>query len=165
MDELDEIRLVVEELYAGLDVLPYHVFLGVDRDADGDALREAFHHRARRFHPDRFYALEDPELRTRVYAVYKRIAEAYRVLGDPELRREYEEQRRQGAIRLDKRERAGAPKRPEDTLTNPNAKKYYDLALEAERRNDARGARLNLQLALQFDPNNPLLKEKLEKYR
>lgn len=166
MDDLAELRLIVDELYAGLDVLPYHVFLGVARDADGDALRAAFHHRAQQFHPDRFYSHSDEELRRRVYAVYKRITEAYRVLGDPEARRQYEEQRKQGAIRLDAKERpAGTLKRPEDAVTDPNARKYYTLALDAERRGDARGAKLNLQLALQLDPKNPLLLEKLEKYK
>ncbi len=58
-DVPEDLRRLVEELHAGLDVLPYHVFLGVPADARGDALRAAFHHRARELHPDLFYDEED----------------------------------------------------------------------------------------------------------
>ncbi len=165
MDELDQLRLIIDALYAGLATEPYHVFLGVAETCAGDDLRAAFHARAEMLHPDRFHVDGDPELRARVYAVYKRITEAYRVLGDPDTRRQYEEQRKEGAIRFERRERPGAPaKRPEDLLS-PGAKKYWGLVLEAERRGDTKGAKLNLQLALQMDPNSDLLKAKMETYK
>lgn len=166
-DDLAELRLIVDELHAGLDRHPYHVFLGVSETATGDELRTAFHARAALLHPDRFFELEDAALRDRIYAVYKRVTEAYRVLGDPESRRQYEAQRKQGKVRLEAGERKTGPvlRRPEDAVTHPMAKKYYTLALEAERRGDAKGAKLNFQLALQMEPGNPVLKEKLEKYK
>jgi DnaJ-class molecular chaperone len=165
-EELGEVRLIVDELHAGLDTLAYHVFLGVLESASGDELRQAFHARARLLHPDRWYELEDQALRERIYAVYKRVTEAYRVLGDPEARRQYEAQRAAGKVRLDKTDRGSAgPRRPEDAVTSPQAKKYYLMALDAERRGDARGAKLNFQLALQMEPGNAVLKEKLEKYK
>lgn len=166
--DLDELKLILDELHAGLDVLPYHVYLGVAPDCAGDQLRQAFHHRAQRFHPDRFYSHPSAELRARVYAVYKRITEAYRVLGDAELRRAYEEQRRNApapVVRLDRApRRPSGPIRLEETL-QPQAKKYYQMALDSERRGDAKGAKLNLQLALQLAPQHPLLLEKMEKYK
>jgi curved DNA-binding protein CbpA len=158
-DELD----LLEALHGALESQPYHVFLGVDPECAGDELRSAFHQRAALFHPDRFHAVKDKELRAQVYAVYKRITEAYRVLGDPESRKMYEQQRAQGAIRLD-RDRPAPPKRVEDALS-PQAKKYWTMALDSERRGDLKGAKLNLQMALQLEPGSALLKEKLEKLK
>jgi curved DNA-binding protein CbpA len=165
IDDLKDVRLLVAELHAALDSAPYHVFLGVDERAAGDDLRRAFHARAQLLHPDRFYDIDDDELRGRIYAVYKRITEAYRVLGDPTTRKKYEEQRARGGVRFDAVERAPALKRPEDAVSHPAAKKYFLLALDAERRGDQKSARLNLQLALQMDPGNSVLKERLEKLK
>jgi curved DNA-binding protein CbpA len=157
VDELDEVRLIIEELHGGLDTLPYHVFLGVREDCDGDALRAAFHQRAQKFHPDRFHSLGDQELRARVYEVYKRITEAYRVLGNPEDRRRYDEQRRGGGgVRL-------PPQRAVTEESIPAAaRRFYKAALEAEQQGDQKSARLNLELARQMAPGNPLIEQKLK---
>ena len=165
--DIEVVRLIADELYAGLDTLPYHVFLGVPESTKGDELRAAFHARAQLLHPDQFYELADTELKMRIYRVYMRITEAYRVLADPAERAQYEQQRAaDGAIRIDKTTRPVATiKRPEDAILNPQAKKYYLLASEAERRGDRKGARLNLQLAMQMDPTNPVIKERLEKLK
>jgi curved DNA-binding protein CbpA len=160
MDELDEVRLIIEELHAGLDTLPYHVFLGVPPDAAGDTLRDAFHARAQTFHPDRFHGMEDDELRDRIYAVFKRITEAYRVLGNDQTRAEYESQRKAGAARLDPTRRPAAQKSPEDSVTEPRARKYYQMALAAEKAGDMKSARLNISLALQLQPESDVLKDK-----
>jgi curved DNA-binding protein CbpA len=162
-DELFELRLVVDELYDGLATYPYHVFLGVDPDLRGDALRTAFHRRAAQFHPDQYYSLPDAALREKIYAVYKRITEAYRVLSDPETRRRWEQQRARGALRLESTGRFRSW-RPEEGLSEP-ARKYYILAADAERRGDVKNARFNLQLAIQFDPDNSFLQDKLEKLK
>ncbi len=165
-DDLAEVRLIVDELHAGLATVPYHVFLGVTERADGDDLRTAFHARAQLLHPDQFFELEDTELKQRIYDVYKRVTEAYRVLGDPEARRHYELQRQAGGVRLDKTSR-NVPtfKRPEDAVTHPAAKKYFALAVEAERRGDKKGALFNFKLALQMEPANQVLKERIDKLK
>lgn len=162
-DELFELRLVVEELWKGLETYQYHVFLGVDADLRGDALQTAFHRRAQQFHPDQYYSLADEALKKKIYAVYKRITEAYRVLSDPDTRRRWDEQRAKGALRLTNTGRFRSW-RPEEGLSEP-ARKYYALAVDAERRGDLKNFRFNLQLALQFDPESAFLKEKLEKAR
>ena len=165
-DDLTVVRLIADELFAGLDTLPYHVFLGVHENTQGDELRAAFHARAQLLHPDQYYELDDAELKTRIYKVYMRVTEAYRVLSDPKERSQYESQRKDGAIRIDKTTRpVSTVKRPEDAILNQQAKKYFLLAADAERRGDRKGARLNLQLALQMEPANPVLKERLEKLK
>ena len=44
----------ITRLYDGLDDLSYYDFLAIKPDCDYIAVREAYHARAQRFHPDRF---------------------------------------------------------------------------------------------------------------
>ena len=61
----------------------FYQVLGVPRDADAKALKEAFRQLALRHHPDRS---TEPEAEER----FKEIAEAYAVLGNPKKRTEYD---------------------------------------------------------------------------
>jgi curved DNA-binding protein CbpA len=61
----------------------YYTILGVERDADLDAIRSAFRRLARRYHPDVSKGKHGP----RRFLV---IREAYQVLSDPEKRLEYD---------------------------------------------------------------------------
>jgi molecular chaperone DnaJ len=62
----------------------YYEVLGVERDADGGAIKKAFRRLARELHPD--VNSEDPAAEER----FKEAAEAYEVLSDPERRRTYD---------------------------------------------------------------------------
>ncbi len=61
----------------------YYQVLGVPRDADQTAIKDAFRALALRYHPDRS---KEPGAEER----FKEIAEAYAVLGDPKKRAEYD---------------------------------------------------------------------------
>ncbi|WP_153110032.1 DnaJ C-terminal domain-containing protein [Propionivibrio limicola] len=61
----------------------YYEVLGVPRDADAKAIKDAFRQLALKFHPDRNKA-PDAEAR------FKEIAEAYAVLSDPKKRADYD---------------------------------------------------------------------------
>lgn len=61
----------------------YYEVLGVPRDADQKAIKDAFRALALRYHPDRS---KEPGAEER----FKQIAEAYAVLGDPKKRAEYD---------------------------------------------------------------------------
>ena len=62
----------------------YYDVLGVDKDADEKAVRQAFRRMARKYHPDLNPGDEDAERR------FKEINEAYEVLSDPEKRGKYD---------------------------------------------------------------------------
>ncbi|MBI2301601.1 MAG: molecular chaperone DnaJ [Armatimonadetes bacterium] len=62
----------------------YYEVLGVARDADADTIRKAFRRLARQHHPD--VNPEDPQAAER----FKRVGEAYAVLGDPQKRAQYD---------------------------------------------------------------------------
>jgi molecular chaperone DnaJ len=61
----------------------YYQVLGVGRDADAQAIKDAFRQLALKYHPDRN---KSPEAEDR----FKEIAEAYAVLSDPKKRAEYD---------------------------------------------------------------------------
>jgi curved DNA-binding protein len=63
----------------------YFKVLGVERGADGDAIKRSFRKLARQYHPDVNPGDKDAE------AKFKEISEAYEVLSDPDKRRRYEQ--------------------------------------------------------------------------
>ena len=63
----------------------YYEVLGVPRDADARAIKNAFRRLARKYHPDRS---TEPDAEER----FKEIAEAYGVLADPAKRASYDAQ-------------------------------------------------------------------------
>lgn len=69
----------------------YYAVLGVSKDASADEIKKAYRRLARENHPDA--RPDDSKAEQR----FKEIGAAYRVLGDPETRREYDEIRRLGA--------------------------------------------------------------------
>jgi len=147
-----------------LDQLDYYTLLGVDDAANVDAIRKAFHAFALKFHPDR-HASASAEKRERAGTIYRRGAEAYRVLQDAELRRHYDTQLASGKLRFDA-ERAGKQQRtatPSGAISVKNAlaRPFVTKADQALRGGDLKTARLNLQIAMKHEPDSALLQAKL----
>jgi molecular chaperone DnaJ len=63
----------------------YYELIGVDRDAPADEIKKAYRKRARELHPDA--NPDDPAAE----AEFKKVAEAYEVLSDPEKRSRYDQ--------------------------------------------------------------------------
>jgi curved DNA-binding protein CbpA len=156
---LEEVCQLVEQLFANLDTLPYHTILGVPRNAHPDQIRGAFYLRAELLHPDRFYNLEDGKLKDKVYEVYKRVAEAYRVLENPETRQLYEEGLKRKQFRLVLKDREGLVKAPDEGITNLQAKRFFRLGLDCLRGGDLKSAKLNFGLAASMEPKNAVIEE------
>lgn len=148
-----------------LDQLDYYELLQIEEDAAADDVRRAFHAFAAKFHPDRF-AGAPAEKQERAAAIYRRGAEAYRVLCDREQRRVYDDQRARGKLRLDPEERpserapvvggSGAVQ-----VRSPKARPFAQKALDAYKKGDWQVAKLNLKLAIQHEPGNALLEARL----
>jgi len=80
----------------------YYEVLGVARDADAKAIKDAFRRLALKYHPDRN---KSPDAESR----FKEIAEAYAVLSDPEKRAEYDARGHAGVAGY-----SGAPRKTRD---------------------------------------------------
>ncbi len=150
-----------------LDQLDYYDLLRIDESATADQVRRAFHDFAMRYHPDR-YAGADDEKRERAASIYRRGAEGYRVLTDPEQRKRYDEGLTKGRIRYD--EPASSPNslRPPSGLTDVKslrARPFVQKALEMIKSGDLKGAKLNLALALNYEPENAALAAKLDEVK
>src|SRR5512136_966116 len=89
----------VRRAFEALDTRSYYEVLGVSPDAPQELIRRAFHRRAQQLHPDRHRETPEP-VRGQVYALFKRMTEAYRVLLDPDSRRAYDAALAQGRFRL-----------------------------------------------------------------
>lgn len=144
-----------------LNQLDYYELLRIESTASADEVKRAFHQFALRYHPDR-YAGAPEDKRERAAEIYRRGAEAYRVLTNPQQRAVYDKQLAQGQLRYvepqEERPRvAGAIE-----VKSIRARQPLQRALEAEKKGDLQAARLNYSLALQAEPENAALKEKLE---
>ncbi|HEV8324656.1 MAG TPA: J domain-containing protein [Myxococcota bacterium] len=151
-------RAALERVHETLEWATYYDVLGVERTAGPAAIKAAFHARAAHWHPDGFAAHPDAELRERAYAVYKRIAEAYRVLSNGPQRLAYDRSLPEGQTRYMPETRSSA--RPEDKLA-PEARRFYAVGCAALEAGDYAGARRSLQLALSADPQSPVILAKL----
>lgn len=150
-----------------LERLDYYDLLQVDPGATADQVQRAFHAFALRYHPDRF-ATDVPEKQERAATIYRRGAEAYRVLTDLEMRRRYDDGLTRGVRRYEEpttgTNRPPAPGGVMD-VKNMRARPLYQKALEQMKRGDWKGAKLNLSLALGYEPDNALLIAKMDEVK
>lgn len=159
----DEILRIV----AALPTMDYYQVLKVDRKAILNDVKKAFFRESQALHPDKFYGSSDEELKAAVMTIYKRIAEAYAVLRDPELRTKYDSQlgaSAEASKRLERREQPGGANVPaaDPKAKNSQAQKFLTLGLTAFRKGDFDGAIMNLQFALKFEPGNDGIAKKLK---
>lgn len=161
MDE-QQFKGRIEKIHSQLKLYSYYQLLNLQEDADVGQIRSQFHRMALSMHPDRFTTHPDADLRKKVYAVYKGVTEAYRVLMNPEHRREYDEALQRGEKQVGRKKRkVSMMVRPEQALTNAQAKKFYRLATDAERRGDSKSARINYKFAMDLEGEHPMLLERL----
>jgi curved DNA-binding protein CbpA len=143
-----------------LDQLSYYDLLQIEGTAGVDAVRNAFHAFARRYHPDRF-AGEPPEKQERAAQIYRRGTEAYRVLCDPAERRRYDAGLASGALRLaeppPQRPGAAASAPQSGAIKNVKARPLAQKARELLAAGDLKGAKLHAKLALGHEPDSAAL--------
>jgi curved DNA-binding protein CbpA len=150
-----------------LQALDYYTLLQVPEGATSDEVRRAFHRFAAKYHPDRFTgAGAEPAKVERASEIYRRGAEAYKVLTDPVRRKQYDVGLSQGRLRFD----ATAPVEPEKPtvgswpikVRNPLARPFAIKGEQLYKAGDLMNARMNLRLALQKDAGNLQLQAVLE---
>lgn len=153
---MGELVSEVARLNDGIEAYSYYDFLAVARSTDYIGIRDAFYKRAQRFHPDRFVAMEGESVKKAVYAVYKRMTEAYQVLSDPELRAAYDRVLAEGQVRLSSQERSRRLDADERQVSNPFARIYLRSGRSKFERGDFNGAWIDCELGLSLEETPPL---------
>lgn len=145
-----------------LEQLDYYTLLGLEPEVSTDDVRRAFHRFAAKYHPDRFVAGgAGPDKVERAAQIYRRGAEAYKVLTDPRQRKAYDAQLANGQLRFD----ATAEPAPEPTVKNrwpikvknPMARPFAVKAEQAYKASDWGSAKVHLRMALSKDTGNAQL--------
>ncbi len=142
-----------------LEELDYYTLLALEQGASADDVRRAFHRFAAKYHPDKFLGHgADARKVERAAQIYRRGAEAYKVLADPRRRKLYDAQLAQGHMRFD----ALAEPPPEPAVLNkwpikvknPLARPFATKAEQAYKASDWGTAKVNLKMALSKDTGN-----------
>lgn len=148
-----------------LDHLDYYELLRLEPSATADDVRRAFHDFAMRYHPDRFAGAPEDK-RERASQIYRRGAEAYRVLTSAEQRKRYDDLVKSGQLRYSEptvaEERAAT--KPAGTVEGRSmrGRPFVQKGLDAEKRGDLQQAKLNFGMALQHEPDNAPLKQRYD---
>lgn len=148
-----------------LEQLDYYTLLGVEPHATSDEIRAAFHQFALKFHPDRHSGADAAKL-ARAAQIYRRGAEAYRILTSPEMRRVYDVGLGAGKLRFDPEEADRESRRPKSStasfsVKSASARPFVSKAQAAFKQGDLQTAKLNLQIALKHEPGNVWLEAQL----
>jgi curved DNA-binding protein CbpA len=142
---IDEEALRLAVLSEHLDEVDYYALLELARDASVEAIRDRFHDFALRFHPDQHVG--DGARQRMALKIFKRGAEAYRVLMHPVLRARYDEALASGSVRLSTEAMQLPAEEREGTEVPPAARAFYEQAVEALKRGEIGSARMHLALA------------------
>ena len=157
---IEALRMIADRVFPTLDGRSYYQLLNVADSADAPTIRTAFFKLAAQLHPDRFHNLPEAALKDCLETIYARIGEAYRVLSNAERRAAYDRGLAAGQKRLNTSAReVTGPRAPEDSLTHPEARKFYRLGANCAGRKDWKGAVLNFNFAKNFEPKAALLAE------
>lgn len=153
-----------------LEALDYFELLGVPTTTTAGEVKRAFYRESRAYHPDRFFHLTDEPFKARVHEVYKRVTEAYYVLRDDIRRRKYLADvtgpDRSSKLRFDELaelETKAALKQQavEQIGLNPKARQLFQTAMTDLERGNLTAAERGLKMAITYEPQNALYKEKL----
>ena len=158
----EQLANFARQIYGKLDQLSYYELLGVSSGTLSSDIRTAFFRMSDDLHPDRYHTMADRELKERLETIYARICEAYRVLTTPEKRTTYDRLLSEGKKRLTSTDRESrAPQSPEDSIKHEEAKKFFRLGMLSLGRKDFKGAVMNFNFARSFEPQSPVINQKL----
>ena len=154
----------INTLYEIVDDLDYYQLLKSQTNCTQNSIAPAFQKQSKALHPDN----APSELKDKANYIFTAINEAFRILKDPQTRLEYDGLLNNGVIRVeDTALRSGAERSsandPTKAAQTEQSKKYWLMGLadmDAER---FESAIMNIKFALQFERNNEVFQEWLEK--
>jgi curved DNA-binding protein CbpA len=81
---------MIDQTYLSLPHKDFYTLLGISVRADIGDIKSAYYKLARKFHPDRFYGLEDPTVKEKVDIIFSAINVAYETLKNSKSRQQYD---------------------------------------------------------------------------
>ena len=155
-----EAKEKIKRFYNKIDSLNYFQILRVKPDSSDQEIRDNFYKLSKVFHPDRYFTIDDQEVKQMINKIYKQISEAYNILKSPKLKEKYIKQLKEDPSKI--RYRFDEEKKVEEKEVTGPAKKYFQLGVKALENKNIKNAKLNFKLALSLDPNSEIIKKKLK---
>jgi hypothetical protein len=138
-----------DRLFDQLSMLDHYALLGVAPTAPLPQVARAYERRLMECHPDRVAGLRDLLAREQASVVTRRLNTAFQVLSRPDARRAYDEQ--QGAVAAP----CASPGAMQWDVRTVSARRYLELAIEAQGAGDLSAARYYASLARQSEDALP----------
>ena len=162
-----KLQVEIETLYNVIDDLNYYQILRLPQDCIQDEIIIAYKRQANHF-KSMPQIEENEDLLDKLGYISLSVKESYQTLKDPTGRLCYDTFLEQGNIRIDdtKLKRGLDRQKSNDPLTaanNEKSKKYWLLGLKAFDAKEYDNAIMQIQFAIQFEPNNEIFLEWLEK--
>jgi curved DNA-binding protein CbpA len=79
----------VDELYSNIEKLTANELLEINKNSDAETIKKNYYRLAKEFHPDRYFASNNPEIKDKLPAIFDAISQAYMLLKDDDARKEY----------------------------------------------------------------------------
>ncbi len=80
----------VEDFYKRCGITDYYSILGVEKWSTQDKIKKAYYKVAKEFHPDIHFNMSSETLKNKLNLIFSHITDAYNILSDPKMRREYD---------------------------------------------------------------------------
>jgi curved DNA-binding protein CbpA len=151
-------QIIVEAVYQNLETLNHFEMMGLEPTANEKEIRTIYRDVSKHFHPDRFFNSNNQTLKEMSKRVFKEMVASYLVLKDEVKRKEYLEHLFSSQRKKEEKTKATLPK-------SPQARRYYDQAVLFLEENNLSSAKLNIQLAVSYEPENYLLQKMLKEIK
>ncbi len=148
-------QIIVEAVYQNLEALNHFEMMGLDATSTEKEIRSAYRDVSKHFHPDRFFNSPSQTLKEMSKRVFKEMVASYLVLKDENQRKTYIEHLFSSQRKREAKTKTTLPK-------SPQARRYYDQAVIFMEEKNFSSAKLNIQLAISYEPDNHLLQKMLK---
>jgi curved DNA-binding protein CbpA len=111
-----ELRKRVLDAFYAIEGRNHYQLLGVDYDADRKVIRARYFELSKVFHPDSMFGKDLGNFRQKMELVFKRLTEAYEVLGRKKRRTEYDEYLRSQGVTFEARKTFEAAERAAEQI-------------------------------------------------
>ncbi len=158
----------LKSLARSIDGLDYFQILNLPATATSPQIRAAYYALARALHPDKFYHINEEELKASVHKIYKRVTEAYTILKDETKRARYLKDisgpERQAKLRFteaSEAEQKEEQRQAAKVAKTPKAEQMYNASMLALQNGKLDEAYKAMQSAVLLEPGNAELKRLL----